>query len=270
MNRYERRLTELRSRGEGAFVPFVVLGDPNPDDSLAIIRQLVAAGADALELGIPFSDPVADGPIIQQAMARALRYPRSTAEYLQQVGEIRRNDNDIPIGLLVYANLVAAFGLEAFYRECAAQGIDSVLVADVPLRECEPFCAAAESSGVAPVLLCPPNIDSEGLVQLARRGRGYTYLLSRAGVTGTHIRAGSPVQATLDRLRELHAAPPFLGFGIRGPADVAAALAAGASGVICGSAIIERVTAGLPDLAQVNASLATFVGEMKAATKLER
>lgn len=266
MNRYEQRLHDVRQRQEGALVPFVVLGDPTPADSLAIIRGLIEAGADALELGLPFSDPVADGPTIQQAMVRALATGWSTDQYLQLIAEIRSTEPEIPIGLLVYANLIEARGRSDFYHACAAVGVDSVLVADVPLGECKPYCAAARAAGIEPVLLCPPNIDAARLDRIAQLGGGYTYVLSRAGVTGTEVGAGRPVEGLLEQLRQRSAAPPFVGFGIRGPADVAAALAAGAAGVICGSAIIERIAAGLPDRSRIIADLQAFVRQLKQAT----
>lgn len=269
MNRYERRLRDLRERQEGALVPFVVLGDPTPDDSLAIIHCLIAAGADALELGLPFSDPVADGPTIQLAMGRALANGWSTDQYLQLIAEIRSAAPELPIGLLVYANLIEARGRTDFYRACAAVGVDSVLVADVPLGECGPYCAAARAAGIEPVLLCPPNIDAARLARLAELGGGYTYVLSRAGVTGTEVQAGRPVAGLLEQLRQRSAAPPFVGFGIRGPADVTAALAAGAAGVICGSAIIERIAAGLPARPRITAELQAFVSGLKQATRRE-
>lgn len=184
MERYDNAFAELKSRQEGAFVPFVTLGDPGPEQSLKIIDALIEAGADALELGIPFSDPLADGPTIQNATLRAFAAGVTPTQCFEMLAAIRQKHPTIPIGLLMYANLVFNRGIDEFYAECARVGVDSVLVADVPVEESAPFRQAAMRHNVAPIFICPPNADDELLRQIASYGRGYTYLLSRAGVTG--------------------------------------------------------------------------------------
>ena len=157
MERYDNLFAQLKARKEGAFVPFVTLGDPNPEQSLKIIDTLIAAGADALELGIPFSDPLADGPTIQNATLRAFASGVTPTQCFEMLAAIRHKHPTIPIGLLMYANLVFNRGIDAFYAECARVGVDSVLVADVPVEESAPFRQAAMRHNVAPIFICPPS-----------------------------------------------------------------------------------------------------------------
>ncbi|ACS85727.1 tryptophan synthase subunit alpha [Musicola paradisiaca] len=266
MERYHALFKRLADKQEGAFVPFVTLGDPSPELSLRIVDTLVAAGADALELGIPFSDPLADGPTIQNATLRAFAAGVTPGVCFEMLAAIRQKYPDLPIGLLMYANLVFSNGIDAFYQRCAATGVDSVLVADVPIEESAPFRHAAMRHGIAPIFICPPNADDDLLRELASHGRGYTYLLSRAGVTGTETRAQLPLHHLLEKLQEYHAAPPLQGFGISEPGQVRQVLDAGAAGAISGSAIvniIEQYHAQPEDMLQ---RLADFVSQMKAAT----
>lgn len=267
MERYQQLFERLTSRNEGAFVPFVTLGDPNPELSLAIIDTLIEAGADALELGIPFSDPLADGPTIQNANLRAFAAGVTPTQCFGLLEKIREKHPTIPIGLLMYANLVFHKGIDTFYQRCAQVGVDSVLVADVPLEESAPFRAAALRHGIAPIFICPPNASDELLREIASHGRGYTYLLSRAGVTGTEKRAITPLNHLVDKLREYNAAPPLQGFGISEPSQVKESLAAGAAGAISGSAIVRIIENNLDNPAEMLAQLSRFVTEMKAATR---
>ena len=267
MNRYEKCYAELDTRNEAAFIPFTVLGDPDQETSLSILKTMVQAGADALELGLPFSDPLADGPTIQDAMNRALAANITPQDCLDSIKKFRETNATIPIGLLVYANLVHSFGLDEFYSACADAGIDSVLVADVPVRESQSFAKIAEQHGVAPVLLCPPNIDDESLQQVAAHGRGYTYLLSRAGVTGANVAAGMPVEHLLQELDRLNAPRPMLGFGISKPEHVTNAISAGAKGVIVGSAIVKIIQQNLSSVVDLRQNLADYIQTMKSATK---
>lgn len=265
VNRYGAMFARLRERGEGAFVPFVTLGDPDVEGSEAIVRALLDAGADALELGLPFSDPVADGPVIQAANVRALAAGAGLSTGLNTVRRVRADYPDTPIGLLVYANLVESFGLDAFYGGVAAAGADSVLVADAPLREGERFRAAARAAGVQAVFIAPPDASPERLRDIAAASEGYVYLLARAGVTGTGSTA-RPAEPVIRALREAGGAPALLGFGVSRPEHVRAALDAGAAGAISGSAVVRVVEEGLEDRAAMLARLADFVREMKAAT----
>lgn len=266
MNRYARRFSELDQAKQGAFVSFVVIGDPNRDESLEIMRTLVRNGSDMLELGFPFSDPLADGPVIQAAMQRALLGGMNPRTCFEVIAEFRESDPRTPIGLLVYANIVHAMGMDGFYKSCAESQVDSVLIADAPLGECQPFCEAAINHGIAPVLICPPNATPKDIQQIAKWCGGYTYLLSRAGVTGTSVAAGSPVKQVVDQLNASGAAPALLGFGISQPVHVSNSLSSGAKGVICGSAIVSRISDNLSRPKDIHDSLGEFLREMKAAS----
>lgn len=267
MERYQRLFKHLHSKKEGAFVPFVTLGDPNLEQSMAIIDTLIEAGADALELGIPFSDPLADGPTIQNANLRAFASGVTPAQCFDLLANIRKKHPEIPIGLLMYANLVFHNGIDTFYQHCAEVGVDSVLIADVPYEESAPFRNAAMRHGIAPIFICPPNASDDLLREIASHGRGYTYLLSRAGVTGTEKRAVTPLNHLIDKLREYNAAPPLQGFGISEPSQVKDSLTAGAAGVISGSAVVRIIENNQHQPAEMLSQLSRFVSEMKAATR---
>lgn len=267
MERYETLFKQLKERKEGAFIPFVTLGDPSPEQSLKIIDTLIEAGADALELGIPFSDPLADGPTIQNATLRAFAAGVTPSQCFEMLAAIRQKHPTIPIGLLMYANLVFSRGIDEFYAQCEKAGVDSVLVADVPVEESAPFRQAALRHNVAPIFICPPNADDELLRQIASHGRGYTYLLSRAGVTGAENRAALPLHHLVEKLTEYHAAPPLQGFGISAPDQVTAAIDAGAAGAISGSAIVKIIEKNLDKPAVMLEELGAFVRAMKAGTR---
>lgn len=267
MERYENLFAQLKDRKEGAFVPFVTLGDPSVEQSLKIIDTLIEAGADALELGIPFSDPLADGPTIQEATLRAFAAGVTPSQCFEMLALIRQKHPTIPIGLLMYANLVFSKGIDEFYAQCEKVGVDSVLVADVPVEESAPFRAAALRHNIAPIFICPPNADEELLRQIASHGRGYTYLLSRAGVTGAENRAALPLHHLVEKLKAYDAPPSLQGFGISTPEQVAGAIEAGAAGAISGSAIVKIIEKNVAAPQQMLTELKTFVSAMKAATR---
>lgn len=267
MERYENLFAQLKDRKEGAFVPFVTLGDPSVEQSLKIIDTLIEAGADALELGIPFSDPLADGPTIQEATLRAFAAGVTPSQCFEMLALIRQKHPTIPIGLLMYANLVFSKGIDEFYAQCEKVGVDSVLVADVPVEESAPFRAAALRHNIAPIFICPPNADEELLRQIASHGRGYTYLLSRAGVTGAENRAALPLYHLVEKLKAYDAPPSLQGFGISAPEQVTGAIDAGAAGAISGSAIVKIIEKNVAAPEQMLAELKAFVSAMKAATR---
>ena len=266
MKRYEMMFERLRRAGEGAFVPFAVLGDPDAGRSLEVLLALAGAGADALELGIPFSDPVADGPVIQEANRRALAAGSTPAEALAVVGAFRERCPDLPVGLLVYANLVEARGRGRFYAQAAEAGVDSVLVADVPTVEARPYAEAARAHGVAPVLVATANGREADLEVVAGLSGAYTYVVARSGVTGAGEPENERLAGLVRRLGRAGAPPCLLGFGLSTPAHVRGALAAGAAGAICGTAVVERVARAGEDPA-ARAELPRFVRAMKAATR---
>ena len=266
MSRYQTMFNRLSAQNKGGFIPFVTIGDPDLQTSYEIIKTLITAGADALELGLPFSDPIADGPTIQAANIRALEQDISTKACFELIAKIRAEFPDTPIGLLLYSNLVLAQGLDNFYRLAHESGVDSVLIADVPMRECKPFRKAAQAAGIEPVFIVPPNVNDETLRQIASYGRGYTYLLSRSGVTGAESKAKMPAKVMSDRLNNYGAAPAVLGFGISSPEQVSEAIEAGAKGAISGSAVVKIIETHLNDKDSMLNALSDFVQRLKSAT----
>ena len=263
MSRYDAMFARLRAAGEGAFGAFVTLGDPDLETSAAILDLLVEAGADMIEVGIPFSDPIADGPVIQASAQRALAAGVRPRDCFDLLARFRERHPDVPIGILTYANLLLARGRDTFYRAAAEAGVDSLLVADVPSLEAEPFAAQAREHGIAPIQIAAANTPPATLVRIAGLCDGYTYCVARTGVTGARDDLRLDHQTMLAQLAAAGAPPPVFGFGISRPEHVRAALAAGAAGVISGSAIVSLVEAGDTQ------KLAAFVAAMKAATRLD-
>lgn len=261
--RYAAMFDALGARGEGAFGAFVMLGDPDPGTSAAILDALVEGGADMVEVGIPFSDPIADGPVIQAAADRALRNGATSASCFQILTDFRSRHAHIPLGILTYANLVGNRGRDAFYQACARAGVDSVLVADVPAFEAEAYAEAARGHGIATVMIAAVNTPDPVLARVAALGEGYTYCLARGGVTGV----GSELRLDHNRLfatlSRHGAAPPIVGFGISTPDHVRIAMAAGAAGVISGSAIVSLIA---KHGEQAALYVRDFASEMKRAT----
>ena len=277
MSRFTALFEALEAKNEGAFVPFVMLGDPSADDAVEIISTLIDAGADALELGVPFSDPVADGPTIQKAHLRALDGGATIDSCLDQIREIRRRHPDTPIGMLVYANVPYVRGLEKFYAELHDAGADAVLVPDAPVREGAPFVAAATAAGIDPVFIAPAQARPEVLEGVAAHSRGYIYAISRDGVTGTeHESQTTGLSDVVANITSYGGAPVLLGFGISTPQHVADAIAAGASGAITGSAIAKIIDAHVDythpnpgtirDMDALKSELTSYVTAMKRAT----
>jgi len=245
-----------RLGGEGAFGAFLMLGDPDVNTSAQLLDAVVEGGADMIEVGIPFSDPVADGPVIQAAAQRALAAGVRVGDCLELIASFRERHPDVPVGILTYANIVVA--RPGFMREAAEAGADSLLIADVPSIEAEPFTREMEQAGIEPVLIAAPNTPDDTLARVASLSKAYTYCVSRAGITGTHA-DGQFDAKLIRRLGDAGGPPPVFGFGISKPEHVRAALAAGAKGIICGSAIV--------DLASRQEDVRSFVQSMKAVTR---
>ncbi len=239
MSRYAAMFERLD--GECAFGAFLMLGDPGLKASARLLDAVLEGGADMVEVGIPFSDPVADGPVIQAAAQRALAAGVKVGDCFDLIRDFRARHPEVPVGILTYANLVVA--RTGFMRDAAEAGADSLLIADVPSLEAEPFARDMQQAGVQPVLIAAANTPDHTLERIGSLSKAYTYCVSRAGITGTHV--GGEFNATLvDRLRTTGAPPPVFGFGISKPEHVRAAVAAGAKGVICGSAIVDCAARG--------------------------
>jgi len=262
MSRYAQMFERLRSSGEGALGAFVMLGDPDPPASARILDALVVGGADMVEVGIPFSDPVADGPAIQAAATRALAAGVRTADCFEIIAGFRARHPHVPIGILTYANLVVARGRKEFFRRAVEAGADSLLVADLPALEAEPWVEEMREAGIEPVLIAAANTPERTLERIAQLSRGYTYCVARAGITGNHA-AGEFDPTLVQRLRDLGAPPPVFGFGISSLDHVRSALKTGAAGVICGSAIVSRIA----EASSPASAVAPLVASLKSGTR---
>lgn len=284
--RYENLFSSLHERGEGAFVPFIMLGDPTPEDSLKIVRTVVTAGADALELGVPFSDPVADGPTIQASHLRALDGGATVDSSLELISTIRTEFPELPIGMLIYGNVAFTRGFDRFYAEFAKAGADSILLPDVPVREGASFIAAAQKADIDPIFIAPARATEETLKGVAKSSQGYIYAISRDGVTGTEKQSETlGLEEVVSNIQRFDGPPVLLGFGISEPTHVQDAIAAGAAGAITGSAITKIIdrrvsretdTDGIPlegtpgridNETTLHEELTEFVSRMKAATQ---
>ena len=254
MSRYDLMFKRLGD--EGAFGAFLMLGDPDLSTCSKLLDQAIESGADMIEVGIPFSDPVADGPVIQAAAQRALAAGVRVGDCLDLIAALRARHTEVPIGILTYANIVMARG--GFMRDAAVAGADSLLIADLPAIEADPFAREMDQAGIEPVLIAAANTPDATLRRIASLSKGYTYCVTRAGITGTHA-GGRFDSGLIDRVNRAGAPPAVFGFGISQSEHVRAALSAGAKGVICGSAIVEKVALG--------EDITVLIRSLKAATR---
>lgn len=265
--RIARKFAELRARNEAALIPFIVAGDPNLDATRALVCELEARGADLIELGVPFSDPAADGPANQRAIARGLASGASLAAILATVSEIRR-ESEIPIVLFGYYNPILRYGCERLCADAARAGVDGLLAVDLPPEEAQELARPARAHGVDLIYLLAPTTPVERARSVVRAGSGFIYYVSVTGVTGARASLAANLEGRVRELRALTDLPIGVGFGISTP-EQAAAVARFADAVVVGSAltlVIERAGAG-PGL---NAAAGELVGAMKTAMRAAR
>ena len=245
MSRIQAAFDRLKSQGRKALIPFITAGDPEPGATLPLMRALVAGGADIIELGVPFSDPMADGPTIQRASERALAYGMSLRTVLALVGEFRKQDATTPVVLMGYANPVEAYGVAKFAADAAAVGVDGVLVVDYPPEECGDFAQTMKRNGIDPIFLLAPTSTEQRYLEVAQAGSGYIYYVSLKGVTGSGSLDLDEVARRIPAIREKVGMPVGVGFGIRDGAS-AARIATVADAVVIGSRIIEEIEQSPP------------------------
>ncbi|CAL4042704.1 Tryptophan synthase alpha chain [Buchnera aphidicola (Takecallis arundicolens)] len=241
MLRYKNMFKKMQILNEGCFVPFVTIGDPSISVFYRIIDALIISGANALELGIPFSDPLADGIIVQNANLRALSHGITIIKCFEILNILRNKYPKIPIGILVYANIVFKNGINKFYENCKYSGIDSVLIPDVPIEESEIFQKCANNNNISSVFICPPNANTDLIKKLSIQSTEYIYLISRTGVTGCLQKTNDPNLHIIQKLKTYNSAPILHGFGISTPSQIKKSLSLGTSGIICGSIIIDII-----------------------------
>ena len=272
-NRIDARFGELKRAGRAGLITFLTAGDPDPKTSIAIVKALPAAGADLIELGMPFSDPMADGPAIQASSLRALASGGSMKVTLALVREFRAGDTTTPIVLMGYYNPIYQYGVDRFLADARAAGVDGLIVVDLPPEEDEELCLPAKKAGIHFVRLATPTTNDKRLPAVLRNTAGFVYHVSIAGITGTRSAADADVSKAVARLKRHTALPVAVGFGIRSAAQ-AAAVAKVADGAVVGSALVDRIAGNLdaggrakPDLAEAVLSL---VRELAAGVRESR
>jgi len=253
----------LARRREKALIAYVMAGDPSLLETGRIVAALAQAGADIVELGVPFSDPVADGPVIQQAAERALKQGVSLKNVLATVARIRRDGVALPIVLMTYCNPVYAFGVERFFQEAEQSGVDGVIFPDLPLEETATFCPPRHRRSIPIIFLVAPTTPPERMVPIIAASRGFVYYVSLTGITGASLTGRETVASKVRQLKSMTTLPVAVGFGIATPGD-AEAVAQAADGVIVGSALVSIVASAASDPAYM-ARLQTFVVSLKQA-----
>ncbi|MFO1415360.1 MAG: tryptophan synthase subunit alpha [Burkholderiales bacterium] len=245
MNRLDTTFANLRAAGRTALIPYVTTGDPSLAATRPIMDALVEGGADVIELGVPFSDPMADGPVVQRASERALAQHVRLADVLDTVAAFRTANTVTPVVLMGYANPIEAMGAQAFAQRARAAGVDGVLVVDYPPEESEAFAALMHEHGIAPIFLLAPTTPESRIAAVAKLARGYVYYVSLKGVTGAGHLDTAEVARKLAEIRRHVTIPVGVGFGIRDAAS-AQAIAAHADAVVIGSRIIQEIESGAP------------------------
>jgi tryptophan synthase alpha chain len=243
MTRIETTFARLKAEGRKAFVAFVMAGDPDPETSLAVIRGLPAAGVDVIELGMPFTDPMADGPAIQRAGQRALEAGQTMDRTLGMVRRFREGDADTPIVLMGYYNPIYSRGVERFLAEATAAGVDGLIVVDLPPEEDEELCLPARAAGLNFIRLATPTTDDRRLPKVLTNTSGFVYYVSITGITGAAEANAASIAPEIARIKRQTDLPVCVGFGVKSP-ETAAAIARVADGTVVGSAIVERIGAG--------------------------
>ena len=251
-------------KGKTAFIGFTVAGDPDKEISVRIAKALIDGGTDILEFGVPFSDPVADGPTIQRADDRALAAGTTPDTIFAIVREVRAY-SEVPIVFLTYYNTIYRRGIDRFYREAHDAGVDGILVADMPVEESEEVVEIAQKYGIDPIFLVTQTTSDKRMDTIVRHARGYLYLVAVLGVTGARKTVAPEALALLHRVRKHTDLPLAIGFGISTPEHVKTCRDAGAEGVIVGSAIVDIVEKNLHDPAMMEKELRRYVSEMKNA-----
>ena len=268
--RISRRFLELKREGRAGLVTFVTAGDPDPETAMEILRGLPAAGADLVELGMPFSDPMADGPAIQESSLRALRAGQTMKRTLAMIAEFRRGDAATPVILMGYFNPIYAYGVERFVAEAKAAGVDGLIVVDLPPEEHDELRGPAEAAGIDMILLLAPTTGEERLAAILPEASGFVYYVAVTGTTGTSSADPSDVAAAVARIRRHTPLPIAVGFGIK-TAGQAASIAVTADAAVVGSAIVGTMAGRLAEDGAAGSGLVettlSFVAELAAGVR---
>ncbi|MFC1738159.1 tryptophan synthase subunit alpha [Planctomycetota bacterium] len=261
MKTYKQVFAELK---RAALIPFFVIGDPNIETSFAIVKTAIDSGADILELGIPFSDPIADGPTIQKADIRAAASGMTVNKALEFIQKVK-DYKDIPIGLLMYYNLIYQYGMDKFFKDFHNAGVNSVLVADLSIDDADETIGAATSASLDTVFMVTPNTETERMNNIASKTTGFIYAVSVLGVTGSRENLSVQVEGLVDKLKKITDVPVCVGFGISKPEHAAALSLTGAEGVIIGSKIVRMIEENLNDKDKMLSDISEFINKVKKA-----
>jgi tryptophan synthase alpha chain len=261
MKTYKELFSQLH---KPALIPFFVIGDPDFDTSLQIVKTAIDAGADILELGIPFSDPIADGPTIQKADIRSMKSGTTVHKALDFIGTIKKY-KDIPIGLLMYYNLIYQYGTEKFFSDFHKAGVNSILIADLSIDDAEEIIPPAKKAGLDTVFMATPISDIERMKKIASKTTGFIYAVSVLGVTGSRARLSNQVNSLVAKLKSITNVPVCVGFGISSPEQASAVTSAGADGIIIGSRLIQIIEQNLTNKTKMLAEISTFLKTLKTA-----
>jgi len=261
--RIDRRFAQLKTEGRAALVTFLTAGDPDTETSLALLRAIPAAGADVVELGMPFTDPMADGPAIQMSSQRALKAGQTLKKTLAMVRAFRQGDDATPLVLMGYYNPIYIYGVDRFLRDAKSAGVDGLIVVDLPPEEDEELCLPALKAGMNFIRLATPTTDDKRLPAVLVNTSGFVYYVSITGITGAAMANPAKVTAAVARIKRHTKLPVAVGFGVR-TAEQAAVIAAGADGVVVGSALVNALKASLDRDDKATAKTVTAVVNLVA------
>lgn len=259
MKTYKQLFSNLN---RAALIPFFVIGDPDLETSLDLVKTAIDSGADILELGIPFSDPIADGPTIQKADIRALAGGMNVNKALEFIGKVKAH-KDIPIGLLMYYNLIFQYGTEKFFADFHKAGVNSILVADLSIDDADELLTPARAAGLDTVFMVTPNTRLERMKQITSKTSGFAYTVSVLGVTGSRNSLSDSVEELVKKLKDITNVPVCVGFGISKPEHAKAVADAGADGVIIGSRIVQIIEANLDNKNKMLQQVSDFLKQVK-------
>jgi tryptophan synthase alpha chain len=262
--RIDARFVELKKQGRSAFITFVMAGDPDPATSLAIVKALPKAGSDIIEIGMPFTDPMADGPAIQAAGQRALKAGMTLKKTLSMVREFRKTDDSTPLVLMGYYNPIYIYGVEKFLVDAKSAGIDGLIVVDLPPEEDAELCLPAMEAGLNFIRLATPTTDDKRLPAVLANTSGFVYYVSITGITGSAIADSAAVGQAVARIKRHTKLPVCVGFGIRTP-EAARAIASSADGAVVGSALVEALRNSLDEQGKAGAKTVDAVAVLATA-----
>lgn len=264
MSRIAQRFTELKAQGRKALIPYVTAGDPHPDVTVPLMHAMVAAGADILELGVPFSDPMADGPVIQEACERALEHHVRLRDVIDMVAQFRRGDTRTPVVLMGYLNPVEIMGYAEFTQAAKAAGVDGVLTVDLPPEEGHDLVQALKGADIDPIFLLAPTSHARRIQTICAAASGFVYYVSLKGVTGAATLDVDAVERKLGEIRAHATTPVGVGFGIK-DAETAARVARVADAVVVGSAVVRRIAENVTDPATIQSEIGGLLRTMRTA-----